>query len=294
MATKIRGNSQIMEGTIENAQLAIAAAIATSKLADGADFLQRDGSVALTGNLNADGNTITGLAAPSAPSDAVNKSALDAAISALSSGLEYKGVFDASSGSFPTDITTGDFYKVSVAGTVDGMSLAVGDMIIANNDQAGATEAADWDKIDNTESVTSVAGKTGAVTLTTTDITDVTASAAEINLTEGMTEVSDDTTMADDSSTAFVTEHAAKTYTDNAISGLPTDVYGESLAVTNGSPTPAALANSPVAGTVRVYLNGVRQTPGDDYNITGSQITFTYNLKTTPGQTDVVLVDYIY
>lgn len=77
--------------------------------------------------------------------------------------LRYRGSFDASSGVYPLNPEVGDFYKVSVAGNPGGLDLSVGDQIIYNG--------SGWDKIDNTEQVTSVAGKVGAVTLHISDIT---------------------------------------------------------------------------------------------------------------------------
>ena len=85
------------------------------------------------------------------PLSAEQGKTLKGLIDGMSSGLEYKGVFDASVGTFPADTSQGDFYKVSVAGTIDGLEMAVGDMIISNADVVGATGATDWDKIDNTE-----------------------------------------------------------------------------------------------------------------------------------------------
>jgi hypothetical protein len=81
--TKIRGNTQIIDGSILDAQIASNAAIATSKLADGADFLKRDGSVALTANLPAGGFSITGLAAPVGANDAARKADVEAAMLGL-------------------------------------------------------------------------------------------------------------------------------------------------------------------------------------------------------------------
>jgi hypothetical protein len=75
--TQIRGNTQIKAGTILDAQISASAAIQTSKLAEGAEFLKRDGTVALTGNLNANSNKIVNLAAPVDAGDAVNKGHID-------------------------------------------------------------------------------------------------------------------------------------------------------------------------------------------------------------------------
>lgn len=78
--TQIRGNTQIKEGTIFDAQIAAAAAIATSKLADGAEFLKRDGSVVMTGNLDLNSHKIIGVAAPEDNNDAANKGYVDTAL----------------------------------------------------------------------------------------------------------------------------------------------------------------------------------------------------------------------
>ena len=83
--------------------------------------------------------------------------------------VNYQGVWNASTNT-PTipaasSSNKGYYYKVSTAGTttVDGVSeWAVGDWITSN----GTT----WDKTDNTETVSSVAGRTGAIVLTKADV----------------------------------------------------------------------------------------------------------------------------
>ena len=76
--------------------------------------------------------------------------------------LTYRGAWDASGGTYPSSPSLGDFYKISVAGTISSVDYAIGDNIIYNG--------SGWDKIDNSEIVTSVAGKIGDVTLSTSDI----------------------------------------------------------------------------------------------------------------------------
>ncbi|MHA1437846.1 MAG: hypothetical protein ACTSPD_09715 [Promethearchaeota archaeon] len=58
----------------------------------------------------------------------------------------------------------------------------------------------------------------------------------------------------------------------------------------NGANAEYTLANTPVAGTVRVYLNGLRQEEGSgkDYQISGDTITF----ETAPDTGDILLADY--
>lgn len=76
---------------------------------------------------------------------------------AVTGTLKYKGTWDAT-GAFPGSPVTGDFWKVSVAGG----GYDIGDQILYNG--------SGWDKIDNTELVTSVAGRTGAVVITKADV----------------------------------------------------------------------------------------------------------------------------
>jgi hypothetical protein len=87
--------------------------------------------------------------------------------------MSYVGVWNAATNTPAISSgvgTKGFFYKVSVAGstTVDGNSIwHVGDMLIF--------DGAAWDKIDNYEAVTSVVGRTGAITLSEADITGLVA-----------------------------------------------------------------------------------------------------------------------
>lgn len=86
----------------------------------------------------------------------------------LSEAMVYEGSWDASTGSYPTSPSKGSLYKVSVAGTVDGVEYKVGDSIIHNG--GDATLSSGWDHVDNTESVTSVAGKVGDVSVSKGDV----------------------------------------------------------------------------------------------------------------------------
>ncbi len=90
-ATKIRGDTQILDGSILNAQINASAAIATSKLAEGPMFLHKDGSVAMEANFNMGAGTykIINLADGSANSDAVNYSQLQ---SVATQGKSWKEV----------------------------------------------------------------------------------------------------------------------------------------------------------------------------------------------------------
>lgn len=76
--------------------------------------------------------------------------------------LEYQGVWDASGGAAPGSPSKGFYWVISVAGTISAVPYAVGDWLVHN----GTT----FDKVDNTDAVTMVAGRTGNIVLTTADV----------------------------------------------------------------------------------------------------------------------------
>lgn len=86
-------------------------------------------------------------------------------------GLEYKGAFNATTG-LPdlSNAEQGDFYVVDTAGTIYGQTWAVGDHLLINADMGGSITNSKIDKIDNTDSVTSVNTQVGAVVLSANDL----------------------------------------------------------------------------------------------------------------------------
>lgn len=106
---------------------------------------------------------------------AVDLDAIETRVNELDASVILKGTWDASGGSFPGTGTAqaGHSWIVSVAGTVDGTVFAINDRILAITDDASTSIFdANWHKMDYTDQVLSVAGRTGAVTLTKADITD--------------------------------------------------------------------------------------------------------------------------
>lgn len=97
---------------------------------------------------------------------------IDNKLASIGSPLNYKGSFDASAGNFNAlaGASVGDFYKVTVAGTIGSVTYDIGDSIIVNKDVAGIPVSADIDKIDSTDKVDSVNGQVGAVVLDSSDI----------------------------------------------------------------------------------------------------------------------------
>jgi len=78
--TKIRGNTQILDGTIEDAQIA-PSTISLSKLVEA--VIQADGGQAFTGDQSVGSNKLTSLADGTVAADAVNKGQLDTAIAGV-------------------------------------------------------------------------------------------------------------------------------------------------------------------------------------------------------------------
>lgn len=114
---------------------------------------------ALNAKLNTSevGSTVASLVGGKVPLSQINDSIIGQ--------VEYMGVWNAATNS-PTLPATptekGHYYVTSVAGTFQSISYAVGDWIISNG--------VSWDKVDNTDAVSSVAGKTGAVSLVKADV----------------------------------------------------------------------------------------------------------------------------
>lgn len=122
--------------------------------------------------------------------------------------VEYMGVWDATTNT-PTLPTTpekkGDYYVTSVAGEFDGKFYEVGDWIISNGTS--------WDKVDNTDAVASVNGKTGVVVLTKADV--------------GLGNVDNTADMDKPLSTA------QQAYVDTAISGVNTNLSDQGDSIDN-------------------------------------------------------------
>jgi hypothetical protein len=127
----------------------------------------------------------------------------------LAGALEYQGVWNATTNSpaLASGVgTAGFFYKVSVAGgtVLDGNAdWHVGDLLIF--------DGTSWDKIDNYEAVTSVAGRTGAVVLTKADVglSNVTND-AQLKASD----LDTDGTLAANSDAKIPSQKAVKTYVD--------------------------------------------------------------------------------
>lgn len=252
--TEIRGGDQIKNLSILREDL-------VSDFLGGTDWDISNG---------ANNATITGLSAGVNANDAVNKSQLDALAAAIGAPMRYKGQLDASIPSPDLDAIdnlTGDTYYISASGTYLGETWNVGDMLIVNKDVPSGTTitSADVDKIDNTEASDIL--RTGDVVdnLTSTGVTDAPLSANQ----------------------GYVLDQRVQ-----SLESWQFSFAKEKVSVTHNSPTVGVLSQTPIAGSEDVYLNGLlmEEGSGNDYTISGTQITFEYNMKTN----DKVIVKYRY
>jgi hypothetical protein len=136
-STQIRGTTQIQVGTIADAQIQAAAAIQTSKLADGAKFIKSDGTVPMlaglqmgTGTPSAPAGTqpINQVTNPVNPQDAATKSYVDTSIANI-----------ATSSTTTLVATVGANITLSGTQTLDGVALSIGNKVLVKDQTSQAT-----------------------------------------------------------------------------------------------------------------------------------------------------------
>lgn len=117
--TKIK-KSQLDALTIIDSDIDASAAIASSKLADGANFVKKDGSVAFTANQSLGGFKVTNIGTPTSNSDAATKAYVDS----VAQGLSVK-----------TAVRAATTANITLSGTqtIDGVALIAGDRILVKN-----------------------------------------------------------------------------------------------------------------------------------------------------------------
>jgi hypothetical protein len=273
MAETTIAGRQIRDGAITNSKVAAGAAIDTSKLADGSNFVKKDGTVILTGNLDFGNNKGVNIATPTANGDAANKSYVDTLIAGLPSAYKYRNVHAA---------TTGDI-DLSNPGTAvfDGHTLTSGQRLLVWQESTAASNG-----------IYVFNGASSALTRATD-------SDAWDELTGTLVYVDAGTLYGDKrfyctSNTGGTLGVTSVTYVQDTAGSLsPSNFVTEETpsGTINGSNTTFTLANTPTSGTVKLYLNGVRQKSGagNDYTISTNTIT----MATAPVSGDVLLVDYM-
>lgn len=269
--------------------------------------------VIATEDFDFSGYGLKNLAAPAAANDAARKAYVDQEVSKVAGAMIYKGTWDADQNlpAIPAAAAEnkGHYYVVAVAGDTDIDGIAdweQRDWIVSN----GAV----WEKIDNTDKVVSIFGRSGAVTAQAGDYnagqvtftpagslaaTDVQAALVELDGDVAALDGRLDTAETDiDTLQADVVAKLNKALAAGQI--FVGNGSGEAVAaryLTREVPTPDGvftvytLAYTPVAGTEQVFLNGLLQDPGagNDYTVSGAEITF----LAAQSVTDKVRVSYL-
>jgi hypothetical protein len=106
---------------------------------------------------------------------AVDLDALSTAVGGMSAIVTLVGAWDpTATGQFPASTVAGESWIVDTSGTVDGVDFTVNDRILAIVGAADPTVySGQWLKLDYSDLVTSVAGKTGNIVLEEADISDL-------------------------------------------------------------------------------------------------------------------------
>jgi len=270
--TTIAGR-QIRDGAITNAKVAAGAAIDSSKLADGANFVKKDGSVAFTGAQSMGNNKLTTLATPTDSGDATTKGYVDTLIESLPSAYRYRNVKAATT----ANITLSN----PGTSTFDVVTLSNGDKLLVKDQ---STQSQNGIYVFN--------GSAAALTRATdSDLWD--------ELVGSLVYVDQGSTQGE--YRYYCTSNSGGTLGSTAV------VYVRDLSGTltpsnfvfevtpsgtiDGSNTAFTLPDTPTAGTQRLFLNGMRlrSGAGNDYTISTNTITMT----TAPISGDIILCDYM-
>ena len=166
--------------------------------------------------------------------------------------VEYQGTWNASTNTptLPSASTVkGHYYVVSVGGTYETITYAIGDWIISNG--------VAWEKIDNTDAVTTVFGRLGAIVANEGDyssyyplIADLTA--AETDIATNATNISTNTSNISTNTSDIATNASDISSNDTDITDLQTDKYDKTGGTITGN---ATITGNLIVDTNTLYVD---------------------------------------
>lgn len=272
-ATQI-ATRQIQDGAVTDVKVGAGAAIASSKLADGANWVKKDGSVAFTGSPDFGSQRGINCSTPSGGNDVANKSYVDNLIAGLNALFDSKGSVRAAS-----TVTV----TLSNPGTAvfDGVTLNNGERLLLKNQSAPA------------ENGIYVFNGSGVALTRSTDMDAWTEVPGALVVVEEGTVAADFIYLCTSNQGGTINTTAITWTQVNAAAGLTSAnfVTRETPSGTlNGSNVTFTLANTPTAGTEEIFINGILQDQGagNDYTISGATIT----MLTAPLSTDKIRANY--
>jgi hypothetical protein len=268
MAKSQLRRDQLVDQIIDNSKVDNAAAIATTKLADGADFIQRDGSVEYTADQSMGNNKITNLATPTNSTDAATKAYVDSAIEGLDPKQSVRVATTA-------NITLSGTQTIDGVGVISGDRVLVRAQTLPRENGIYVVASGAWSRATDMDAWTEVPG-------------------AYAFVEEGTVEADKGYVCTSNSGGTLDTTDITWVQFNGSGSGLTDSefVFNETPSGSiNGSNTAFTLANTPVSGSVQVFRNGQLQLSGagNDYTISGATITYEY----APVTGEVLKVSYI-
>lgn len=266
-------NRQIADGAITDAKVAAGANIATAKLALNGTVVLRDGSAAMTGNLNLGNNRVTNVGTPSAGTDAATKDYADTLFNQIPSLFRTKPSARAATTANVTLSNPG-------TATFDGVTLTNGQVLLVRAQSSAAENG-----------LYTFNGSGSALTRIPSMDTWAEVPGALVTVEEGST-YADQIFLCTSDQGGTLGTTAVNWQSINA-AGLTNSSFVDAEVPSgsiNGTNTAFTLANTPVTGSVRVYLNGqrLRAGAGNDYTISGTTIT----LAAAPLSGEYVEVEY--
>lgn len=274
MATTQIREAQIADGAISDAKVKAGAAIATSKLADGLNFIKKDGSVVMTGSLDSGNQKIINVGTPTNTTDAATKAYVDGLIAGVNQMVSFKAGVRAASTANVSLSTPGT--------TLDGVALVAQNRVLLKNQTAPA---------ENGIYVWTASGSALTRAIDFDNWTEIPGSAVIVE--EGTTQA--DTlwiSTANDGGTIGTTAITFSQLTTGGGGYTNANFVDKEVpsGTKNGSNPTFTLANTPTSGSEHVYLNGVLQEvgSGNDYTITGSTIT----MLNVPLAADKLVISY--